>query len=483
MKPLKSLIAAAMCLCLLLCLAGCGNEDPPATSSPTGTTAPTAPSTEPVDYLELYQSGVEKIQSAGDLIVTYNYQLSKSVGDEIYLESRTGTASYLAQNSDHMEALICEELTCGGYTTNYIESYITGSAYVRVNNCSFICGITGEEFLAQQIPAILLDPALYSDMTVEGALITFQGAETAENWLSLEEGSVMTCANGTATVDISGNLTASSYHAEYTQDTVNCVLDVTVSIQLTTPELSTLQPVYDENCPTISDLQIPRYVIRTVGNVYAAQAVSASSRDTLFSQAYNVIRNKNCSYDLYGAGDQILAKLSSQVGITDYAGNTTNTSQTAYFQDGLYSSTVNNGEATTDASITPQQVRTTCEDSILSALITLSSIASADLTDTADSICIRFVGSDAFAQDLCNSIYWLFGGVNLDSFAQSYKTEAVGGYLTIDRHTGLPIAMGINVSRSHVIDSVSYQLTYQLDQVITLSSPDAYENITGQIAQ
>lgn len=479
MKPLKSLIAAAMCLCMLLCLVGCGKEDSSPTIPTAGTTAPTVPATEPTDYRALYQSGAAQIQSASDLVVTYTYQLNTIVGGETYLESRSGTASYLGRTTENMEALVSENLTYGGYSTTYIESYISGSAYVRVNNCSFACHITDEEFLSQQIPAVLLDQALYSDVHIEDGSMTFRGAEAAESWLSLDENATLVTATGNATLDATGKPIASSYHAEYTLGTTRYTLDVSVSIQLISSELSTKQPVYGENCPTISDLHIPRYVLRTVGSVYAAQAVSASSSDTLYSQAYAVIRNQNSTYDMFGSDESFLAKLSSQVGITDYIGNTNNNSQTAIYQNGLYSSSVNGGESTSDSSITAQQVRTSCEDSILSALLKLDSIASAELTDTGDFLCIRFKGNDAFAQEICNSIYRLFT-VDLDSFAQSHTTEAAGGYLTINKHTGLPTAMGMNVSRNHIIDKVSYQLTYQLDQSLTLSSPTAYENITGQ---
>ena len=59
--------------------------------------------------------------------------------------------------------------------------------------------------------------------------------------------------------------------------------------------------------------------------------------------------------------------------------------------------------------------------------------------------------------------------VDLDEKATEKKTVAAGGYLVIDRETGLPTAMGLNMERQHTIDGITYTLTYSLDQTMALS--------------
>ena len=78
-----------------------------------------------------------------------------------------------------------------------------------------------------------------------------------------------------------------------------------------------------------------------------------------------------------------------------------------------------------------------------------------------------------------SSIYSIFNA-NLDTYAESYTTPTAGGYLYIDKESGLPVALGIELERVHVSGEVSYPLTYELDQTMQLSSGDAYENITGE---
>lgn len=481
MKLIKSITIAILSLCLALGLAACGGEEPAITTAPTN--QPTVPTTAPPDPADLYAAALQAVQAAPDLTLTYTYGESREVGGETYTESRTGTASYLGRGTDAMEALVSEELTYGSYSTQYTESYLSGIAYCQFRGSIFQCGISGEEFLSLQLPAVLLDPALYGSITAEtddtGTSLTFTDPTLAENWLALAPQAELIAASGSAVLDASGSLTNTSYHAEYTVGTTRYALDVTVEISLTAPVL-TAQPDYPENCPTLSDLRIPRYLLRTVGDVYTARNMSASYSDTLYMEAFAQIRTQVSSYDTYGSGDGFMAALSSQVSVTDYAGNVSANSQTVTYRDGVCTNSVNGGTPTTDSS-SAEQVRSLCENSILSALLAPESIAAAELTDTGDFLCIRFTGSEAFAESICGSIYTLLQ-VDLDNWADSYTTDAVGGYLTVNKHTGLPTAMGMQINRTHVKDQVPYRLTYQQDQALTLSSPDAYKNITGENA-
>ena len=484
MRIVKALAALLLCLCFILSFAGCSNnEDPAATTAPAGTGGATVPSTAPVDYAALYAAAKEELSGAQDLVIHYTVSHSRTAGSETFTENRTGTGSYLGLHTDNMEALIKEELTFGSYTTEYIESYISGCAYTRVNNYSYRCGISPEEFMTQQIGAVLLDEALYADITgtstADGCVIAFSDPSLAESWLQLDGQAVLTDAGGSAVLDAGGAMTGAEYHAQYMLGNILCKLDVTVSVECAAAEITTQQPVYHEDCPELSHLQIPRYILRTVGNVYSAEAMSVSYTDTLYSQAFAVIRSQSSTIDTYGSGERFMAQLTSQVTVTDLIGNVSENSQVITYRDGVYSAAVNGSAPTTDTSFTAQQIRTSCEDSVLSALFTLDAIASARLTDTGDFLCIEFTGTGDFAENICSSIYSLFG-MDLDTFAESYTTESAGGYLTLNKYTLLPTAMGIEVSRSHVIDNVSYPLTYQLDQAIELPSLSAYENITGE---
>ena len=313
----------------------------------------------------------------------------------------------------------------------------------------------------------------------ECAVLSFDGASALETWVSDGEDAQLTAAHGKLILDADGNLTAGSYHAEYTRITTTYTLNVTVEFGHLETDLSDIQPVYPEDCAVISDLEILRCIVRAVGDVYTARNMSVNYYDTVYSQAFGQIRTQASSYDTYGSGDKFMAALNNQVSVTDYTGAIVTNAQTSTYRDGQYSYSYNGGEPTVDSNITAEQIRTGWEDSILSALMKPEYIAAAEITDTGDFLCIRFTGNDSLAEGLCGNIYTLFG-MDLDTFAESYSTAYINGYLTVNKCTKLPTAMGMSLSRSHVISKVSYQLTYQLDQSLELSSGSAYQNITGE---
>lgn len=487
MELSKLLLAVTVLACLLCPLAGCSNAPTEQTTAPTAT-APTQATTVPVPTLspaDRYNIARQEISAANNLAISYTYNQSRSVAGETFTESRLGTASYSARNSAGMEALISEDLTFGSYNTRYYQSYIGGSAYCRVNNCSFRCDMTGDAFYALQIPAVLMDETLYGSVVCEdidaATRITFENPDYLEWWVTDNEYAELVTAYGSATLDAGGNLVSASYHAEYTISAAAYVLDV--SVQIETPDtldFSAQQPVYSENCTVISDLQIPEYLLQVVGDVYTAQAMTASYTDTVYSQAFSMIRTQCSDFNIFGAGSDLMASTVSQVTVRDYTGVSTANSQTISYRNGVYSYSINNGETVTDDTVSAADVRASGEDSILNALFMLDAIAGAELTDTGDFLYISFTGTDDYVNTICSNIYTLFG-MNLDTFAQSYSTDSAGGYLTLNKHTGLPTAMGMYVSRTHIIDGVDYVLTYQLDQSVALPSVDAYENITGNL--
>lgn len=494
MRSWKDWILFAMALCMVLSLCACAAEG--SETVPTGTTGSTAPSvpsetvtvpTEaPADPLELYRAAAAALNEAPNWVIDFTITQQRIVGGEIYTENRTGTASYAGRNSEEATALVAETFTCGSYSTQYIESYLNGSGWCRVNNCNFRCDMTAEAFLAQQLPGLLLDSSLYSSVTAEetgdGLTLLFNGAANPESWVADAENAELAVARGTLTLDSNGQINAGSYHAQYSKMGTAYSLDVTV--QISTPQsldFSAQQPVYPEESAVISDLQIPRYLLRVVGDVYTSRNMSVTYSDTMTSQAFGRIRTQVSTYNTYGSGDGFMASLHNQVTLTDPIGATVTTTQVSTFRDGLYSYRYNDGDLTTDSNMTAAQIRTSWEDSILSALIMMNYIAGATIEDAGDTLYITFTGNDTFARSLCSGIYALFG-MDLDSYATSYSTQYINGYLTIDKATGLPTAMGMGLSRSHVINSITYQLTYQLDQTLELSSPNAHGNITGEPA-
>lgn len=479
MKIWTRFLALMLCVCLLLSLIGCSKDSQQVS----------VPDTEPLsdaDVRALYASARQPVDAAANLSMNMQYTQSRGVGAEAYTEQIAATAAYTGLGTGSMEALINENLTIGTYEAQYTQSYMDGAAYCQVSGCSFTTPMSADEFLADQIPAVLLDASLYGSLscetTEEGTVITFAKASSLEGWAEECTQAELILASGTATLDTNGVLTATTYHAEYSLSATVYTLDVSVTVTLPKKQILRIQqPEYLSDCTALTCFRAPRMLLQVVGNVYSSQAMTGSTSEMLYCEVASAFRTQLIQIDTYGSGDDFMAKTDYTVSLTDYANNTVSNTKTETFRNGVYSYTANNSGAGTQSGITAQQMRTYCEDALLAALFTPNYLADAVLTDTGDFYYLTFRGTDAFAEDLYDKVYSILQ-MDLDGYAPNYTTDEASGYLTVNKYTGLPTAMGLYLSRSHVIDKVSYKTTYQLDQSLNLSSATSFETITGEPA-
>lgn len=479
----KSILAIALIFCFLFQLTACDNriEEP---SVPTGTEQ-SGDITDPTDPAADHWSSYRDARKAAEMLTNYNlsfqYRLSYQVDSENYLETSTGTAAYSGRGNA-FQAFIREELAFGSYETQYYRSYADGMGYCRVDNSNFSCSLTADEFTSQVIPAVLLNENNYGTITQEagedGRVFSFRDAIRIENWANSGSNLELTNASGTAKLNSDDQLVESSYHAEYVYGGTRHILDVTVRIDNDAQPDFSGQPIYGEDCPVVSDLMIPRLLVQAVGAIFSTQNMRASYTDTLYAEAFSRIRSQQGSCEICGSDQALKALVSTHVSVTDYTGTAVTNSQEIAYADGVYSYSTNGGDATTMETVTPEDMRIYCEDTILSSLFSLGSIGGADLRQTEDYIYIEFDGNSQYSDSICAGIYDIFG-FNLDSYATSYETGECGGYLTLNRYTRMPVTAGMFLERTHYISGVPHRLTYQLDQTMELPSASVYETLTG----
>lgn len=490
MKTAKSIILLLVCTCLALglivhhgqSLTAPGPGD--ATVSTEPNVAPTVPSDPASQPAMQYAAAKKAILAAQELTLSYTYTQSRQVGSETYSEQRTGTAAYIGRNTENLEALIREDVSYNSYKVHCTESYIGGKAYAQIRGTSFGCEMTADAFQARQLPAALINEALYQEMTYseDGLEFSFSKPAYLESWLNVSGEAILIDSRGTVTLDDSGNMTQAVYHAEYTLGNIAYTTDVTVAID-TSADLQDAQPDYPENCPEVADLEIPRHLLRTVGNVYAAGFMNAEYSDSLYFGLLQQNRTENRTVRVEGDLENFTATLSSQIVQSNSTGSNSVLSQVSNFLNGQYSSSVNGSEAVIDPNATAENVRILCEDTILSSLIPLEYIGTAQITDSGDFLQISFACNDAYIQYFSGMIYAMYQyQTSLDALADSCSTEVAEGYLIINKYTGLPTAMGMELRRTHVFDGVAYSMAYQLDQALTLSSPAQQETPEQTVA-
>ena len=452
-------LRVVLILCILACLlVGCHQEVPETT--PPVTEPPIAP-------LEQYNQARLPVDQSENLILSYSIAETRTVGANTLPRTVTGTASYSKVGKKDMMAVVEESLRYGTYTTTYTEAYCDRLAYAVVNGCYFSSDMKVDAFLDRQIPAVLITGDLYGAVTREYTgntiLLTFSQPKSLESWVTAEKASLIS-ATGTATLDTAGNLMQTGYHAEYQVGDVSYILDL--SVRVTTPknlDLSAKHPAHDADCVSLKSLDALKHLLQAAGDVYAAQTITSQLEETILSDAIPLTYVQTSQMSLSGFDTGLLFHAQYNATLSDYRGEVTSKTQVDKFENDLFTSQVNDGEPKPQTWVTAKQMRRQAEDKLLSSLMAVKYLAGATLTDEGDTIRLAFEGNDDFCTDLTKTLSD-FLQVDLDAAAEAVQTELAGGYLVIDKDSGLPVEMGIQMNKIHTINTVVYALTHTLQQ-------------------
>lgn len=483
MKPaIKiSILAGILCLAVLLTvlLAGLpknGAAPGETTATPTDPTAsPEATLSDvtepPLNPLALYETAKEKVLLAKDQILTYTTTQSRLVNRDLYTQTVTGTAYFADLALDTMSAVTEETRTHGSYSNTYKETYCRGTAYAEMAGLVFSKTMEPADFLQRQLPAVLLDSSLYGSFTMQwndGAmLIQFRDASALESWMA-PAGAVLTQASGEVLLTSDGVLLESCYAAEYSLGDVAYTYTATVAFSAQENlDISEIHIHYKDSQP-VEDLDVLASLMQVVGDLFAAKTLRCQAVEIIDCQQIPLIYRQESNYQLHEDGVFFQAGADYVSQISDYREQVTTRIQSDSFIDGVFSSVVDGGEPLTDPEMTWEKMRQTIEDAILAAMMAPNYLSEAVRAENEDSYVIHMTGNDAFCKDLM-AVITNFLQVDLDALASSYETTVAQGYLTIDKQTLLPTAMGITFQRKHTTDGGEYPLKYSLEHTLQLS--------------
>lgn len=456
----------ALFLCLILCFSGCATDKPQSRE----------------DLIASYDAAKAPVQQATALTLQVTYKLDRTVGGQLYSQSYTANISYVDLGKETMSASVSQNFKYGTFETEYAEYYHEGMAYCGMDDSLFSAAMTVEEFVKRQLPAVLADSKLYTNVTSHAlgsdTVIVFSGATAPEGWVDFGQNAQLLSASATATLDPNGGLKQTAYVADFTADGVSCHLEATAAPSLALPQP---QLPEGESIP-IEYFDAPKALLQTVGTVFSSRALTATDQESLLCNAASLTQITQRTFGLYGSGADFMAKSEYSATITNYTGIPTTSSLTETFRDGAYSYQLNGNDPVLQPDMTAQKMRENCEDKILSGLFTPAHIQNAVLTDTGDFLYIHFTGNDTFVESLCS---WIYAGLgaDLNDYASSVTTDEAFGWLSIDKRTGLPTAIGQTLKLSHVITNVSYPLTYEYSVSLNFSPDDAYLTITGALPE
>lgn len=472
--------ALLLCAAIIMSLAGCFQDDSAEAADADAAYAQLSPQEEAVAR---YQHAAESVLSAQNLTFTVTTETTTTVGSEVFTRNSQQDITYLDQNTDSMCAYVQETVTIGNYKVDIQESYLDGTGYFTVGDAPFCTTLSPAVYRARFAPAVLLDASLYAEAAVQlledGAVISFNAPAAAESWAVPADAQLISAA-GQASVSADGALTECTYKVAYQYGSASIEKNITLTIGTTS--LSSIEaPANAGEYVTLDDPDAPRLLEEACGYLMQAQSVSASTTDSIVSEAFGIYRTQTSQLYMHGADSGLLALRHTNVNLVNHSlgGEASDSKQTERFQDGVYTISTDGSEPAAQPEITADKMRTYGQELLVGSILLPEYIVSAASSETDTGCRLDFMASEELAQLLgSNACKTLYDNPQLlNDLASAYQTNAMTAYLEIDKFTGLPIAAGIHYSGTHTIQDTAYVLTYQTEQTYDLTSGTAYDTI------
>jgi len=451
----------AAILIWVLLLTGCVRDPQPQQPQETA---------DPEQYLSVLSQAISKIEKADDRILSVTGSQSRQVGSQNFTSSFSQRIA-CQDLTDKPKIYQQEGAAYGSYKIQSIRIFRNRSAYYSVSDRTFRSSMTPEAFLETLTPPVLLDPQLYADVTAEyqgeNVRLFFHNAAALESWVVPGQRIQPESASAEALLRPDGSLDKTVYRAVFQNGAAKITLEVTCQVTLPAElDLSGQMSSIPTDCVELPDLRIPELLMQAAADLYAAESICSSTEEVIDSAAIKTRRVQKIDLLRQGAGQLLDADIQYTVELSDYTGNLTQSVTKETYSDGVFITVTDGGSPVTSDSLSPENMQTHCEDLLLMSMFAISHLEDADI-DYDEGLChIRFIGTEAMTQALCQNIYTLLG-VDLDALSSEHSGDPVCGYLTIDLLTGVPAAAGMTLQKTHTVNGTGQLLSYQLDQSYT----------------
>ena len=477
---MKRLLALFLCIALLASIAGCGKT--PVTTDPVETTTVPATTEYVPSAAEVYADAAAAVQAMTDLKLEITLVQQTVLGADTFKETTKETVQLQGIGTDALAASAEGSFQSGSnYFVETSEVFAGGVVYGTVKNDSYRAEITAEDYLEGLVPAVLLDETLYGSVEqADDGTITFTGATAPESWVD-NPYMIFDFAEGTAQVDKNGNLTASTYHAEYLQGAADITLDVTVKISAGSGETITA-PENPDDYPLMEESYIVDLFHTVHGYILQAQSVTSSYTETVSLGAAlytTVIQN---TMDAWGNDDnQSMAFEYDFMGIDGSTGENYTYSEEGTYHDGKSTLIIDGGEPETGG-YSNSSIHSYVEQDLLSCIPDLDDMETITSTVLGGVVILEYTLKDSYGEDIINAIL-NDNLVDPDGYraeASKVTLDKAEGTITVDTSTMMPISVNMSVAMSHYIGGSAYVTSMDYQQSMLLGSPTSYETITGE---
>ena len=419
------------------------------------------------DAQSAYISAVSNI-SANDM--AYQVEICK----EIFTDSNQFSEQihcyikFSGLESENFYGYIFEEHAIGKYTYESSEAYTGNQIYTNVNGSLFTSDITKDQFISRYIPLIIINANNYNSISGydenDTISIEFSDPNSAEQWITEEDISVES-AYGTVTLDKNNALLSSSYTIQYTASNKEIKLTVTTKNgcnQEVPDGVDTTLPY-----TFLTDIDAPKRLETACGYLMQASNIQADYNDYINCTAFGDHRTQIIKIES-SEKPNLSASVYTTITLTHGKQGATDTTieKEEHFRDGIYTIQINDGQPTTNDSVTADTMSVLCRDILLGTLMLPEHIMSVEIAETDDQYQITFSANEIFSDQIkaeaCNILYQ--NPNILSEQTANYTTSISQCYLIIDKQSGIPMASGYHYLGIYEADGLSYQLEFQADQ-------------------
>jgi len=476
----KRILALLLALAMLAGLAGCGEI------SPATTTESTEP---PVDVGALYRDATVSLESAQKLSLEISDVKEIGVGEQVFKVDTDLTLNYATDENGAFLAEVSYDSDCGSYDVDAEEIYANGKVHAEIGDLLFSQEMTKEAFTGRYIPAVMLDPALYTTASAseDEKTLTFSDATAPESWLGLGAHVELVSTTAVVSLDAQGAVSTTTYQIRYLDGTAE--INRKITARVCPPEEDPIEaPTNEDDYAQISFLDSIYTMEEAYGLALQAENTTSTSTETVISQALAVIRVTQNTVNAYGSGKEQMIRTKQELMQTDYTtGDVSSDSMVETYRDGKYTAVSNGGEPEERSDVDLKVMENHYQNLLLSTILDYDSLASfteVTETDLGGITLYEFKNSEGFDAAARAAINYSFfeDETYIDKVASAYRADATGYYVAIDNATGLYTAAGMNYSGYHTVADTDYMLSMEINHSFDLASLSAYESITDQTA-
>ncbi|MBR5570398.1 MAG: TraB/GumN family protein [Oscillospiraceae bacterium] len=453
----------------------------------------TAEVTEPAPQaVDVYNEARAQLDAAQKATLDVKLSTSTLVEGQTFTAEEEQVISYGALDTDTPVIELTKDVTWTEEATDseddpeiyaYTEIYSNGTMFVEMKEMAAFTGTVNQEFAdLRYVPVVLLDAALYEDVTMQTqettTTVNFAEPTAAEAWAMPEEGQLVD-ASGTALIE-NGSLQTMTYTLTYTYGSAEITMVVESTPRAEAQEVSV--PTDTDRYTVLEGVEALPLLLENRDLVAQAQSAHITSNITYTSEAVAMVYAVGSETYIYDKDGKIKLKSKDTMEYMDSQDGEQSMLYETVYQDGKAVITTNSGLPTTQTGVKDADMRETAQEALEIVITDPNYWQAVTLTDLGGIMLVEFTYTEECGNNMQNNVNnTLFDNpAFLNSYASSYETREITGYLSLDMYTGLILSNGINYEGVHVIDGDEYVLSMELAQKFEAPAFGAYEEITGE---